>query len=488
MLVLLAAAGAGALIAGGDEADEADQLVAFSEPPRISSPNSQVYVNLTAEERKIVAGGQIVMGRAYNGQFIGPTLVMNPGDTLNLNLQNSLNDSTNMHYHGFHVSPKPPSDQVVNLTIPPGRSYPYRVNIPSFHDQGTFWYHSHNHHDSEGQVFGGMSGVTLIGRPAVPPEVQPAADRVLALKDFQVRNGEIPKEGIDSDAPTIRTVNGLVNPQIVSTPGAIELWRLANISADIFYDVELEGNPFYVIGEDGNAPGKMWLASHLVLPPGKRYDVLAQFGPPGTYALKTLRYSTGPGGDEYPEARLATLTVAGNPVKGQKSLAKQALGASGLPNPTLPPKEKVLTENEQTGEFMINGKTFDENRVDDYVPLNAVQDWTFYNKTDEQHPIHIHQDDFWVVARNGEPLTPKGQQDTMIVKPGEKLTARIPFYDFSGKFVYHCHILNHEDHGMMAVVEVLEPGEKKAQPARQASRSHSGHSHSGHSHLTDHRP
>lgn len=500
VLLLVVAAGAGALIAGGDgnsetTGDDASVLVPFSEPPRFYSSNGQLNVTLTAEEQRILAAGQWVEGRAYygggyGGRLLGPTLVIRkPGETLNLNLRNFLNETTNMHYHGFHVSPKLPSDQVVTFKIPAGATYPYSVNVPANHDQGTFWYHSHNHHDSEGQVFGGMSGVALIGEPAIPPGVRIANDRVLALKDFQVRNGEIPKEEIDSNAETIRTVNGLLKPQIAATPGTFELWRLANIGADIFYDVELEGNRFYVIGEDGNAPEKIRAAQHLVLPPGKRYDVLVEFNSPGLYPLKTLTYHTGESGDTYPEVELATVSVVGTAATGEKgrtSLSRQVqLGAQGLPEST-GEKVKVLTEeeNEKThvSRFMINGKIFEEGRVDDRVPLGSVEDWTFVNKTGEQHPIHIHQDDFWVIARNGQPVAPISQQDTVIVPPGESVTVRIPFTDFTGKFVYHCHILNHEDNGMMAVIEIPDRRSEGSRSPKPAAHSHSGHSPGNHSH------
>jgi FtsP/CotA-like multicopper oxidase with cupredoxin domain len=490
LFLLLAAVGIGALVAGGEENEQESVLIPFSEPPRIT-PNGQV-VNLTAAETKFIAGGRYVSGRGYNGQFVGPTLVLKPEETLKLHLRNDLREMTNLHYHGFHVSPKAPSDQVIEIMVQPHETYDYQVAIPADHDQGTFWYHSHNHHTSEGQVFGGMSGAALIGTPPVPPPVQLANDRLIALKDFYTNSkGEIPlkqcegseaaPECIDSDYKgTTRTVNGLVNPLITAAPGQIELWRLANIGADIFYDVQLENTPFWVLTEDGNAENELWPAKHLVLPPGKRYDVLVQFGGPRTYKLKTLEYNTGPDGDEYPEATLATVNVNG-PREKTPSLAELTdRSPVALPQPTGPPKVKRLTEEPKTNTFMINKKVFEPGRIDDYVPLGAVEDWVFINETKEQHPIHLHQDDFWVIERAGRPVTPKGQQDTVIVYPGEEVKIRIQFTDFTGKFVYHCHILAHEDRGMMAVVDVYPPGGKRGG----ASSRHSGHqAHQPHHHV-----
>ena len=480
-LLALSVLGAGASLAGcggGSDSDSESDIdqPAFSEPPRIPVKNG---VTLRAEETEFVAGGQTVKGRSYNGEFIGPTLVINRGEAVYLTLENALaEETTNLHYHGFHVTPKPPSDQVITTMIQPGGTYHYKVPIPAKHDQGTFWYHSHNHGTSEGQVFGGLSGVALIGTP----QVKFSEDRVLALKDFQVGDdGEIPREGIDSDATTTRTVNGLLEPQIDLVPQAWELWRLANISADIFYDVELEGQKLYVVNQDGNPVEQIWAAKDLVLPPGKRFDVLVMVYKPGTYLLKTLKYKTGPTGDEYPEKTLATVAVGGEPAEEKIPLSEQERlveqNGRALPQPTKE-RTKILTERETPTEsvFMINGRTFNPNRIDDTVKLNTVEDWTFKNETEEQHPIHIHQDDFWVIAENNQQIIPNGQQDTVIVPPGGSVKLRIPFTDFEGEFVYHCHILNHEDNGMMATINVNATGEEQAASAGPA-HDHSSHSH-----------
>ncbi|HEU5254253.1 MAG TPA: multicopper oxidase family protein [Solirubrobacterales bacterium] len=482
LALALTAGGFGAGCGGGEDEQtaeaEADAVVPFSEPQRVKLSEGPFFLVPDLEE--IVAGGQEVRGRSYNGQLVGPTLVIQPGETFALSVVNQLSESTNLHFHGFHVSPKQPSDEVVHLEIKPGKSYKYEVKVPPNHDQGSFWYHSHNHHTSEGQVFGGMSGVALIGKPQLPPGVNLAADRVLALKDFQVKNGEIPLQGIDSDAATTRTVNGLLEPSIFAAPNSIELWHLANIGADIFYKLELAGNKFYVLTEDGN-PSRLGSQRSLVLPPGKRFDVLVQFGSPTGYALKTLPYSTGPGGDNYPEATLARVYINGPAAKGQGSLSREAeLVEEGLPQATAPSRVKKLTEDEDNEEFFINGKVFDPNRIDDEVQLGAVEDWLFVNETDEQHPIHIHQDDFWVIEESGQPVNPQGQQDTVIVPPKGSIKLRIQWADFTGEFVYHCHILNHEDHGMMAVIKVSGPQGGGSRDA--ASSSHPHHDHSSHSH------
>lgn len=475
-LALTAVFGAGC---GGEEeqtADaEADAVVPFSEPERVKLADGPFA--LVVDEEEIEAAGQEVRGRSFNGQLIGPTLVIKPGETFKLKLLNQLSESTNLHFHGFHVSPQRPSDEVVHLEIPPDKAFTYKVTVPPEHDQGSFWYHSHNHYSSEGQVFGGMSGVALIGTPQIPPGITVTADRVLALKDFQVVDGEIPRKNIDSNEKTTRTVNGLLEPHIAAAPNSTEMWHLANVGADIFYKVELAGHRLFVLDEDGN-PSQLGFQSSLVLPPGKRFDVLVQFGGPASYALKTLPYNTGKSGDEYPEATLATVDVSGQAGKGQGSLSPGT--AKGFPSTPVPLRVKTLKENEGGNVFTINDKVFKPNRIDDEVQLGAEEDWLFKNETEEQHPIHMHQDDFWVIEENGQRVTPNGQQDTVIVPPKGSIKFRIKWEDFTGEFVYHCHILNHEDHGMMAVVKVSGSQDGGSRDA--ASSSHPHHDHSSHSH------
>jgi suppressor of ftsI len=162
------------------------------------------------------------------------------------------------------------------------------------------------------------------------------------------------------------------------------------------------------------------------------------------------------GEEPYPEATLATVNVAGKRLQSPPLPKHARLGREKLPQPTAH-KTKVLTQTPDGTKFMINGKTFDPTRIDNRVPLGAVEDWTLVNRTNEQHPIHVHQNAFWVVERNGKPVNPNGKQDTVIVPPGQRVTIRIPFEQFTGELVFHCHILYHEDHGMMSTIEVFKP-------------------------------
>ncbi len=121
-------------------------------------------------------------------------------------------------------------------------------------------------------------------------------------------------------------------------------------------------------------------------------------------------------------------------------------------------KQRTVTFNqdEATGFFGIDGKTFDENRVDQQVKIGTVEEWRVVNEASEQHPFHIHINDFQVISVNGKPYDAVGHQDTVILPPKGEVVLRMRFRDFPGRWVYHCHILNHADMGMMALVEGVE--------------------------------
>ena len=133
----------------------------FPEPTEIASKDGVLQVNLTAAEQQVELAGTPVTGRVYNGSFVGPTLRLNPGDTLDLELDNQLPEPTNLHYHGTHVSPSGDSDNVLRH-IMAGETGQYQLDFPPDHAPGTYWYHSHQHGISEEQVFGGMSGLIVV--------------------------------------------------------------------------------------------------------------------------------------------------------------------------------------------------------------------------------------------------------------------------------------------------------------------------------------
>jgi FtsP/CotA-like multicopper oxidase with cupredoxin domain len=447
---------AGTTTGNGTAVDALDPAVtgaAMEQPPRVTAESGVLDLRLVASGDTIEVAGADVAGQAYDGGFVGPTLVVAPGDRIRLTFENRLDAHTNIHFHGLHVSPANNGDNIF-LSIDAGETFEYALDIPTDHNPGTFWYHSHAHGISEEQVFGGLSGLIVVEGLAdlLPEHLRDVADVAFALKDTQVVGDRIETADIDSNAPTLRTVNAQHVPVHRIASGETQLWRLANIGADIWYDVELDDHTLHVVGEDGNPVWEVWEAAHLVLPPGKRYDVLVTGGAESQYTLRTRRYDQQ--GDVYPQRPLATVEVSGaaaDPPPLPTSLVRAAPVPAGAVSGR---RTFVFTEDDAAGDFYIDDRKFDADRVDVEVALDATEEWTIRNSTTEQHPFHIHVNDFQVVSVAGEPYDARSLQDTVTLPPGEDVVIRMRFTDFTGRFVFHCHILNHEDNGMMAVVEV----------------------------------
>ncbi len=460
---------AGALLLGGclenedvNRGDNATFAVEegrpFAEPSKLRSEGGALVATLTVGAGSLDVSGAEVLGKSYNGSFVGPTMVVSPGDSIRLRLENNLDEPTNIHFHGFHTSPSGIADNVLR-TIPARTTAKVAVPVPRDMNPGLYWYHSHSHGISEEQVSSGLSGAIVVKgiEDRLPPDLKNVRQRLFALKDAQVRDGAIVTKSIDSGAPTTRTVNGLVDPVAEIAPGETQMWRLANIGADIWYRVYFDGMPFHVIGEDSNPVGEVWQTKELLLPPGKRYDVLVNGPRRGGYKLKTLAYSTGKQGDDYPERTLASVRSLGDPVAPvamPRSLgSKPDFGAAKID------KRRRFTFSESANglKFFINGKQFSHDRVDVRARLGDTEEWVIINKSGEMHPFHIHVNDFQVMSVNGKPYPAKSLQDTVPLPVGGRVVIRQRYTQFAGKFVFHCHILGHEDAGMMQVIEVSEP-------------------------------
>lgn len=437
----------------------ATQRQPFAAPPELRSKDGVLDATFTLKKTTFHVAGTQVQGFAYDGQFIGPTLRVRPGDTVRIHLRNELDEPTNLHSHGMFVSPIGISDNVLRV-MQPSSDNDFVLDLPTDLDPGTYWYHSHLHGRTEEQVFAGLAGVFVVDglHERLPAELSAVPDHVLALKDLQVKDGAILTEDIDSNAPTTRTVNGQVDPVLTARTNETTMLRLANISADIWYRLKLDGTQFHVVAEDANPVAEVWTADELVLPPGKRYDVLVRWPKAGTHELRTLAYNNGPSGDSYPERRLTTITVTGDPVPDvawPTSLAPPSELLSAEVDRT---REMVFSENTTTNQFYINGEQFDGTKVNVAAKLGTTEEWTLKNVSEEAHPFHIHVNDFIVTSINGQPYQARSEQDIVPIPPKGEVKIRMKFNRFLGTYVFHCHILAHEDNGMMMIVDVSEDG------------------------------
>ena len=463
------------------------------EPEIINSRNGVLQVTLTQAPARITVAGRSFTSNVFNGQYIPPVLKMQRGDRLELELVNRIDkadiqidgpQSTNLHYHGMVVPPKAPGDDVF-LDVGAGASYAYTWQVPMNHEQGTHWYHPHSHGLVEPQILSGMSGMLVVDGLVADhyTAFSGLVERHLLLKDIAL-------PGADPDAALTKTINGLSGGTLRLRPGEMQVWNLGNLGADAYFDLAVDGAQLWEIGRDGNVLVQPQRRSSIYLPPGSRSTVVVVApAQAGRYAVRTLAVDTGPQGDPNPDLRLATLSVGGMPVDSSALQARLLLPADS-PNTigdtpaelaALPiTRRRVITFSETTDGntffLAVDGgppQQYDPARDDITVTLGDVEEWTLRNVSGERHVFHIHQLDFLVTTVNGQPVPPDSLRDVVDLPyaqngvPGE-VKVIIPFTDpiMVGRFVYHCHIVGHEDAGMMANLVVLGPGQNVMAPAR----------------------
>lgn len=440
-------------------------------PPQIISKQGVLSATLTVEPALLsVAGQQVLFPALYNGLYTPPLLRVMPGDRVTLLLNNFAQLPTNLHYHGFNVTPRSTGDNIF-ISVDMGDSFQYDFPIPKNHRQGLYWYHPHRDPLLNTQIAGGMAGGIIIGDVLAPfPSLKTIPERVMLLKDLKTANG-MPVEDPDPSGPTKRTINGLYKPQLQMRPGQLEFWRIGNQSSNIFYKLSMGGQKFYVIATDGNLQNRPTTVTTLILPPGSRREVLVYGPPAGTYQLQDAAFSTGPAGDQYPAQLMLTVISKGTPVTPIP--IPPAAAFPKLPDLRKGPIAKnrtiVFADTVLSDLFYINGKPYSPNCVDSVVNLGDVERWTIKNTAQEAHVFHIHQLDFQVIDINGQPQPFNGYNDVVTLpaaasdsKPSV-VTVLIPFTNpvILGKFVYHCHIIQHEDQGMMSVVQVIDPSKPR---------------------------
>jgi len=428
------------------------------EPRRFYSHRGRLALTLEAEEREVFVAGQIRKAIVYNGTFPGPTLVADPGDQILVRLVNALPDSTNLHTHGFHVSPSGNSDNVL-LDIAAGETFDFQFDIPRNHAPGLNWYHPHPHGHGTRQMFGGMAG-SVIFRSAAERRGAAASmrDRVLVLQAPEWdANGELKPWSPGLLASQLRLVNGQLNPRIGIRAEETQRWRIVNASVSDFFDLHLDGHELTQIAADGNPFDRAVRSDVVHIPAGGRAELLVRGGAPGSYALHALPSDHG-AGFVSPDIVLATVETSrgGGPKRDR---------ADQLLEPfcdlrQLPVDNRRRLTMSMTGGFKIDGKQFDHDRVDQVVELGALEEWTIVNDSVLMHPFHIHVNPFQLTHIDGQPVDEPSYRDTVSIRPrGGSVTFRTVFADFTGRSLFHCHIVPHSDLGMMGMFEIVPRGQ-----------------------------
>jgi len=401
---------------------------------------------------------------------------------------------TNLHFHGLTVPPTCHQDEVIRTAVKPGDDFDYRVTIPQDEPPGLYWYHPHPHGFSERQVQGGASGALIVeGLKAAASLPADLPERVFVLRDQPLSHVEqlnVPPPAWDVSINYVPVLYPDFQPAKLETPPAQqELWRVLNAAADTIFNLQLMAGglsqPVRMVALDGVPVSGTSSAKRgtILLPPGARAEFVVETPPSGQrMQLVTNQWDTGPQGDSDPARPIANIVsdthAAPEPAPVADAAPKQPWRPHGdgvaivqrhlyfsqlSPSPQDPDSSVFyfITLFGQTPAMYRMGQA--PNIV---VHEGDVEDWTIENRAKEDHVFHIHQIHFRVLAIDGKAVNDGTLRDTIDLPywdgsaPYPSVKLRMDFRDpnIVGTFLYHCHILKHEDMGMMGVIQVLPPG------------------------------
>lgn len=472
---------------------EREELV---EPEVRRSEDGALDTSLNVRYAYKNVGGYRLSVRSYEGTVPGPTMRITPGHVLKIRLTNDLPpnrdempadltiphhfNTTNFHAHGAHVDPGGISDNVFR-SMEPGETHDIEMDFADDHPGGTYWYHPHHHGGADIQISSGMAGALIVeGDYDDVPEIGAATELVLVLGQVvfdELRMVENFDVVFSETATRFLTVNGQREPIMRMRPGEVQLWRILHAGYQDDLLVKLDGHSLHALARDGirltdlNSPIAHTIGVEtedpeaILFAPANRVDVLVQAGKPGRYWLHALPHDQG---YEAPVGPLLELIVEGDPLP------------MALPESLPPPPFAPITDGELTGSreltfsriapevdaaghweefrFLVDEQLFDPDRVDQEVELGAVEEWTVTNLDEHNdHVFHIHVNPFQLTRINGEAVAEPLWLDTAILPHGGSLTFRTRFLDYTGRTVLHCHMMNHEELGMMQVIDIAAP-------------------------------
>lgn len=422
---------------------------------------------------------------AYNqNSYMGPTLIFRRGWSIQASVHNTLSDSTSLHWHGIHLPAH--ADGGPHSPILPNQQW--NPHFTCLDRASTYWYHPHFHQKTARQTLMGAFGFIIV-RDA--EETALALPRRYGIDDFPLAIQTVELDAQNQFKPeglqdSLVLVNGTTNP-FLEVPAQVVRFRLLNGSnARNFYFGFQENLPVYQIGSDGGLLTQSLPASRIRLAPGERAEFLVNFsGRTGqNFLLKSF-------GSEIPSGVQGGPTIPvpiGEPsmysplngidfdVMQIRVMAPTAQAIQNIPGTLAQPSrldESQAVEQRQitfssvvpgspSGPFLVNDSLFRLDRVDFQIPANQIEIWNIHNQTTVAHPLHIHGLQFFILDRFGAEPSPEeqGRKDVVLVYPNEqmRIIARFPgFADSSMPYMYHCHILTHEDEGMMGQFVVVAP-------------------------------
>ncbi len=424
--------------------------------PRVLEVDLEAYV----KPMEIVPGKMTAVW-TYNGQLPGPLLKLNAGDRLIVHFRNSLPVPTSIHWHGLRIPNA--MDGVPGFTqapIEPGGEFTYDFIVP---DAGTFWYHPH--YDSAAQVGYGLYGPLVVNDPGEPAAF--GDELVLLLSDMSLdAEGQLqePKSGgrfgdLFGREGSVLLVNGQVLPTLKVRQGKQQRWRVINAARTRYYTLRYRRSPLVLLGGDGGLAAESRTVDEIKIVPGQRLDfVFTPPDAPGT-AGKLRWYPTDRGyGSTY--NRLAEdimhIVTVDDPAVVPVTIPRQLRDIAPLD--TTGAHEELLdltigSDEHQDVSMGING-VHHKRAVPIMAKVGETQVWTVRNDTDFSHPFHLHGFFFQILSPAGVPEW----RDTVDVPLHAEVKLAVRFDERPGMWMYHCHILDHAEVGMMGHLHVM-PGD-----------------------------
>jgi FtsP/CotA-like multicopper oxidase with cupredoxin domain/peroxiredoxin len=484
------------------------------DPTTVRPPDNGSPITLRVDFATSTVGPVNVNHRSYNKAPVGPVIRVRQGQTLVVELDNGLPaepaapvpapgsagpghaevphgfNTTNLHTHGLHVSPRGNADNVF-LELVPGENKTLVFPIRADHPAGTFWYHSHKHGSVALQLSSGMAGALIVegGIDNYPAfQSQHITEKVMVFQQMvyhkpndPTKPAEVLPENIYSTMKPVKPkvavtlINGQYVPVITMRPGEVQRWRMVHAGIQTAIYVHLEGHTQSEIALDGLPLRAIRRVQYAELQPAYRSDVLIQASDtPGVYCLYNSVEDAAMAFKNMavPPEILAKVVVAGDPAKQSLPDAGDwTMWVNDLYDKSMPDlrdiadaeiqgtPRSIVFSHTNLQDFTLNGQVFDPTRIDQRITLGTAEKWMLAVKPNgDNHPFHIHVNPFQVQVPYPEEGSPRlVWRDTLLVTPKTPAEIRSRFIHFPGKTVLHCHNLDHEDHGMMQAICLLDP-------------------------------